>query len=105
MLKLRAQSWPISNIKKVVDFKRSFELGAMFWNILIALIGLPIVLSFNKWSILGLKMVALGVFNVKDIFKPKYLVTVEFFGDEDQNFEWSNENHAIEFRDAIHRAV
>lgn len=47
-------------------------------------------------------MVAIGVFNVKDILTKKYIVLVEIQGADDLRFEFKDKDSAIALRDALH---
>jgi hypothetical protein len=105
LLKYREQTFPTRSIANVAAFEQPFEFKAFVINGIIALIGVPIVLSFSLWSLLGLGMVALGAFNMKDMVTKKYIVTVEIRGAADLRFEFTDKSSAIALRDAFQLAM
>lgn len=105
LFKYRARAFQTRSITKVSAFEDSFEFKGLVINGIVALVGIPIVLSFSWWSLLGLGMVAIGVFNVKDILTKKYIVLVEIQGADDLRFEFKDKDSAIVLRDALHEAM
>lgn len=105
LLKYRAQTFPTRNITNVAAIEKPFEFQNMLINSVVALIGIPIIFSFSWWSILGLAMVGLGVFNVKDIFTKKYIVLIDIQSEDGLRFVLDSKDTAITLRDALHQAM
>jgi len=105
LLSYRARTFPIHSIAKVAAIEYPFEFISMLVNATIFFIGLLIIFTFSWWSILGLIMVGIGGFNVKDIFTKKYIVMVEFASGEDLSLTMKSKDIAITCRDALHQAL
>ena len=106
-LKYRAQSYPISTIVKVSDFKMPPEIKGFIINGIIGFLGLVGIFSFKTiWVIVGLIAVGIGGWNCYDIIKrAHYMVIVEFSNGEKINFDFPTRETAIELRDAINHAI
>lgn len=99
----RNNNYPLASIKSVVFFKEPLDVKGLVINVVIALVGLGGILTFQSvCAIIGL--IALGIcgFNLYnayiDITNPDYVVAVEFHTGESiyikrRDMEWARKLH------------
>lgn len=106
LFKYRAQSFPIRTISEVSLIKMRLEFGTLVINGLVIIgAGIPLLLTFSTWSILGI--VALGIcgFNVWHIFQKHYVVSIAFQSAEEITIQTTNMDFAVGLRDALQEAI
>ncbi|MDX1403990.1 MAG: DUF6232 family protein [Woeseiaceae bacterium] len=100
------QTWPVSTITKVTDFKRPFgfvesiAIGTAFLIALIAIIQFTLI-----WIVIGLAIAVLCAKYVLNVFKNQYIVCIEFDTGDKEKILLSQQGVAFRLRNAIRAAL
>lgn len=106
VFKYGPSAYPIHSISEVSLIKMPFEFGTLVINgMVILFLGIPLLLSFSGWSILGILALGICGFNVRDIFKKHYVVTIAFQSTEEITVNTTSSELAIGLRDALQEAM
>ena len=101
-----AQSWPVSSIVKVTDFKKPFGFVRTLANGIGVLFALFAIFQFTLiWVAVGVAILALCGYYVRDVLKSQYIVCVEFVSGEKEKIHISDRGFAIRLRNAIRAAI
>jgi len=101
-----AQSWPVSSIVKVTDFKKPFSFVEILFITIGVLFALFAIFQFVLiWVAAGVVIAALCGYYVRDVLKYQYIVCVEFDSGDKEIVRISDRSIGIRLRNAIRGAM
>ena len=106
ILRHGGQSWPVSNIVKVTDFKKPLGTVNTLANGIGILFALFAFFQFTLiWVAVGVAIGASCGFRAYDALKLHFIVCVKFVSGEEENIYTTDRGFAIRLRNAIRAAM